>query len=260
MPGLHPPGEGVAFQERILAMGGMGSGKTTGWLNIAWWSWKTKSDAHFYVIDSDAAAGRMLVGDKFEMLDNVTVYNAFEWLSIRAATREFMPKVRPQDWIVVDFMGPCWDAVQKWYVEEIYGSEDMGEYFMEIRKNKAKGTSVKELEGWKDYGVINPNYKSWMNGLVHTSPAHLYITATTAGIRETDEKGLKQIFQAYGVRPVGQKHMAFAVHTVLLCQMMKPNEWFVSSVKDRERELLVAQPIKDFTRDYLVKIAGWKLA
>lgn len=257
---LHPPGEGVAFQERILAMGGMGSGKTAGWLSIAYWSHKTKSDAHFYVIDSDAAAARMLVGNKYKALDNVTVYNAFEWLSIKAATEEILTKVRPQDWIIVDFMGPAWDAVQAWYVNEIYGSQDMGEYFMEIRKAKAKGTSVQELEGWKDYGVINPNYKTWMNKLVHTSPAHLYLTATVTGIRETDDKGLKAIFQAFGLRPVGQKHMAFQVHTVLLFQMMKPGEWYLNSVKDRERELLVGHRIKDFARDYLVKVAGWKLA
>lgn len=260
MAGLHPPGEGIAFQERILAMGGMGSGKTTGWLTVAYWSHKTKSDAHFYVIDSDAASGRMLQGEKYRPLENVTVYNAFEWLSIKSATFEIMEKIRPQDWIIVDFMGPVWDAVQKWYVQEIYGAENMGDYFMDIRRAKAKGQTAQELEGWKDYGVINPQYKDWMNILTHTSPAHLYLTATVSGIRETDDKGLKAIFQAFGMRPVGQKHMAFAVHSVMLFQMMKPGEWFVNSVKDRERELLVGAPLKDFTRDYLVKVAGWKMA
>jgi len=258
--GLRPAGGGEAFQERILAMGGMGSGKTTGWLSAAYWSHKTKSPAHFYVIDSDAAASRMLRGTKYQPLENVTVYNAFEWETIQSATEDIVPKLTPDDWAVVDFMGPCWDAVQAWYVQEIYGKANMGDYFMDIRRAKAKGTSVQELEGWKDYGVINPVYRTWMNELVHTSPAHLYLTATTAGIRETDDKGLKQIFQAFGVRPVGQKHMAFQVHTVLLFQMMKQNEWFLNSVKDRERELLVGTRVNDFTRDYLVKVAGWKLA
>lgn len=260
MPGLHPAGEGIAFQERILAMGGMGSGKTSGWLSIAYWSQKTKSDAHFYVIDSDAAAERMLIGEKYKDLTNVTVYNAFNWVDIKAAVNEVMTKVRSQDWIVVDFMGPLWNAVQEWYVQEIFGAEDMGDYFMEIRKARSKGSTAKELEGWKDYGVINPNYKKIMNRLVHESPAHLYLTATVTGLRETDDKGLKAIFQAFGVRPEGQKHMAFQVHTVLLFQMMRQGEWYLNSVKDRERELLSGEQINDFTRDYLVKVAGWKLA
>ena len=258
--GLHPAGEGIAFQERILAMGGTGAGKTSGWLSIAYWAHKTKSPAHFYVIDSDAAAARMLVGPKYAELGNVTVYNAFEWPEIVAATNEIMPKVTADDWVVVDFMGPCWDAVQAWYVSEIYGASDMGEYFMDIRRAKAKGQTAQELEGWKDYGVINPVYKRWFNQLVHSSPAHLYTTATVAGLQERDDKGVKAIFQAFGIRPVGQKHLAFNMHTVLLFAMTKSDEWRVTSVKDRERELLVNQPITDFTRDYLVKVAGWKMA
>ena len=259
MPGLHPAGEGVAFQERILGMGGMGSGKTSAWLSIAYWAHKTKSPAHFYVIDTDAAASRMLTGERYAPLENVTVYNAFEWLTIQSATEDIMSKVTPNDWIVVDFFGPCWSAVTEFYVTEIYGAKNMGDYFMDIRRAKAKGQTAQELEGWKDYGVINPLFATWMNQLIHKSPAHLFGTATVAGLRESDDKGLKSIFQAFGIRPVGQKHLAFQVHSVLLFQTMKQGEWFLSSVKDRERELLSAAPLKDFTRDYLVKVAGWKL-
>ena len=55
--GLHHPGGTI---ERIALMGGPGGGKTRAWLSIADFARKTKSDAQFYVIDTDFAAERML--------------------------------------------------------------------------------------------------------------------------------------------------------------------------------------------------------
>lgn len=254
---LHPPGEGPGFRERILVMGGFGTGKTTGWLSAARWAQRTKADMHFYVMDSDASVERMIrsPGSQYQELDNVTTWDVYEWQHYVDAVEEILPKARPQDWVVCDFIGPSWDAVQEWYVEQIYGATDMGSYFMDVRQSKKKGGGG--LEGWKDYGVINRVYKTWMNKLVHRNLAHTYFTAVSDTIRDTDVKDVKSTFGAFGVRPRGQKHLAFGVHTVLYMQTVGAGKWFANTVKDREREYLVSQELKDFTLDYLVKVGGW---
>lgn len=255
------PGHDNARREKILVMGPWGTGKTTDWLNIAKWSKETGSKAKFFALDTDNALDAFLEpGTQYEELDwrrggNVEWQHVFEWEEYTAALDVFRPKIGPDDWSVVDFISPAWDAVQAHYVEEIFKS-GMAEYFLEARKLKAGGNP---LDGWKDWGPINKMYKQWMNGLLHRTPGHKFFTAEVDAIRDSDDKGIKATFGAYGVRPKGQKQLGHQPHTILLGAVDRQGDITHTTIKDRERQPFERKPIKEFAIDYLVQVAGWKL-
>ena len=242
--------------ERILAMGPFGSGKTFSWLKIADWAQKTGSPAHFYCLDTDAAVTRMLnSAGNFSHLTNVTVTNVWEWPQYEKALESALRVAKPEDWIIVDFVGSAWEAVQEWYVDQIYDA-DIAEFFLDARKSMRSGNP---LDGWKDWSVINRIYRRWVTKMVQDCPAHVYWTATAEAIRETDDKSNRALFGTHGVKPRGQKHLGHQVHSVLLFQPFASGEWFLTTVKDRERPRLEGLKVSDFVIDYLVNIAKWDL-
>ena len=253
------PSNPNARRERILSMGPFGSGKTTAWLNIAKWAKATDSPSRFYAIDTDNALEAMLEG-QFAELDyrnggNVEWVSAWEWNDYRAALSSFGPKMSNDDWLVVDFISPAWDAVQSHYIEEIF-KQDVDEFFLEARKNMKGGNP---LDGWKDWGVINRLYKKWMNEVLYQTLGHKFLTAQATALSETDDKGLRATFGAYGVKPKGQKDLGFQVHSVLLTSVNRKGETSITTIKDRERERLMDHPVQEFTIDYLVNVGGWTL-
>lgn len=245
-------------RERILMMGPFGSGKTTSWLNIALWSHRTGSDAHFYALDSDNALEAFVDSPTYGHLfgSTVTYQSVFEFPEYESALNRYRPLVRPHDWVIVDFMSPVWDAVQSHYIAEIF-KEDSAGFFLEARKAAKGGTNP--LDGWKDWSVINRLYKGFTNTLIHHTGGHKFLTAMSEPIRDTDDKNLRAMFGAHGVRPKGQKELGFLPHTILHTQVVRPGEVFVTTIKDREREPLQNVQVNDFTLDYLVKVGGWSL-
>ncbi|HUW56761.1 MAG TPA: AAA family ATPase [Planctomycetota bacterium] len=255
---LQPPIPNL--RERILVMGGFGTGKTSDWLNIAKWSKETGSDARFYVLDTDASVSHMLTvpGGQYEGLDNVVLYECFDWMEYVGALKASIAAHRPGlDWIVVDFVGTAWEAVQEYYVQERYQADDLAEFFMEqalARSSKAP------LDGWKDWSVINRLYKSFQNALIHKHSAHLFLTSGVKVIGDNEDRSVRALFGPHGVRPVGQKHLGHIPHTVLYAQAIRPGEIFVTTIKDRERRILDGTVQQgEFALDYLVNVAGWKL-
>lgn len=255
------PADPTARRERILAMGPFGSGKTSNWLNIAKWAQTTGSPAKFYAMDSDNALDAMLdIGSQYAELDyrrggNIEWVPAYDWNDFKGAMGNFGPRLGVDDWLIVDFIGPAWEAVQNYYIAEIYdtGSAD---YFMDVRKNLQGGNP---LDGWKDWQYINRLYKDWITQVMFKTPGHKFLTATATVIGEQDEKGLKATFGSYGVKPKGQKELGYQTHTVLLTSIDRAGRIGLTTIKDRERQRLNDQEITEFTIDYLVNVAGWTL-
>lgn len=248
-------------KERILTMGPYGSGKTTSWFSIAKWAMATGSPAQFYVIDSDAAVEAFIApGTQYAHLNaqvggNVHVIPVFEWQDYRAAADQFAKRAGPEDWEIVDFASNAWEAVQDWFVTEMFKT-DPDEFYMEARKAKAGGNP---LDGWKDWQYINRSYRAWANMVMHRTAGHKFLTAQSKPIGDQDGKEVRALYGSHGVRPTGQKQLGHVVHTILYQQVLKPGEVYLTTIKDRERGVLQGQQIHDFTLDYLVPIAGWTL-
>lgn len=248
-------------RERILVMGGYGTGKTSAWLNIALWSQKTGAPSRFYAMDSEYALEAFLESDsQYAHLSskrggNVEFTQINTWQDFTGAADYFAPRITTDDWLVIDFISPAWDLVQEYYIEQVF-SERVDDYFLNARK-LLKGSNP--LDGWKDWSQINRLYRTWFNQVFYRTPGHKFIVASAEPIQDTDDKAIKATFAAVKVRPKGQKAMGHAPHTVLLAQSVRPGEIYLSTVKDREREALKAKELSQFTLDYLVAIGGWTL-
>lgn len=258
---LHAP-DGIS--ERLLAIGHQGAGKSTGWLQIARFSLKTKSPARFYVVDTDFAIRHMLVGGYPELMEenggNVVLREVYDWPQYMAGSKDIMHKVQPGDWIVIDMAGPAWSAVQDYFTNEVF-HKDMGAYFLEVRKALKDGKrNLAAFEGFTDWVVVNALYGSWIQPLLFKSPAHVYTCAQITAINaEKEDKGTKVLFGHFGVKPVGQKSLPYQHHTILIMSKGGQDQYLLTSVKDRERQLLEGKQINNLVTGYLLPIAGWRL-
>lgn len=248
--------------ERILLFGPAGSGKSTAAASIAQMAQKTKSDARFHVIDTDLAWDRMLV-EGYPDLANVEVHVALDWPDYRESLAKIRSVVRPQDWVVVDLVSNAWETVQAYFTEQVF-DRDIGDYFLQVRKELKGGKkSLEAFSGWVDWSVINAMYKTWANDLLFKTRANVLCTAKMAKVyAEQDDKATRLLFGSHGVKPEGQKALAYQFHTVLLTGERKvgdETEYFLTTVKDRERAQLDKATVRKFALDYLVKVAGWRL-
>lgn len=243
-------------QERILAIGHWGTGKSYAWLSIARLAQKTGSPARFFCIDTDAAIPRML-SEEFQDLANVTVTSAHEWQEYELNLDSFVKQATSQDWIVVDMIDLAWEAVQSYYVEQVFG-KSIDDYWLEVRK-ALKGQQLKVLDGWRDWSVINKIYSSWIGKLVYQAKAHVFATAKVEPIsRSSDDEETIDLYNAYGLKPRGQKHLGHQFHSVLLFSKDRDG-WTLTTIKDRGRQLFEKQKLVNFPMQYLVGKAGWKV-
>ena len=258
MPLHHP----LNIPERIFVFGPPGSSKSTMWLNIAKFAALTKSDAQFYILDTDFAVDRMLTSYP-ETVDRIHVSTGYEWRDYMQFLIDIRTKARPQDWVIVDFIASAWQAVQDDFVMQVF-AQDTADYFLKVRKEAKKDSaSLEAFSGWVDWQVINQRYFQWAKPLIFGGRYNLYATskadALSSGNKPTESAAVRSLFLPYGVKPQGQKDLPFSFHTVLITGK-SPTGWTLTSVKDRERELLTGLEVSNFTTDYLVKVAGWKLA
>jgi hypothetical protein len=260
---LHPPT--LMSRERILEFGGAGLGKSYDYYCIARLAKLTKSDAIFYVVDSDVSAWRMLSDPAFAKLigddgmpTNVVVEEVEDWEGLMKAMEKIHKKMRPQDWLMVDMISPLWDWVQAAFTEKVF-SKDLDDFFVAARIAAKGQKESNAFEGWKDWPVINAMYGKFTKMLL-TCKGNLYVTAEQKKLSgETAEKDTRAMFAMFGFIPVGQKRTPHLFQTVLWKIATTPETYELTTIKDRSREKMAGMAVGDFAKDYLVKIAGWKL-
>jgi hypothetical protein len=250
----------LATPERIVTFGMEDTSKSYSPLQIA----RRLPGSNFYVMDVDWSPSyhRALETD-FSDLTNVEVVECDpeDWIEQLSTAEQLTKRCEPGDWFVYDSLTQPWPAVQGWFTEEVFG-QDEADYFLEVRKAKKEAGDAKKslgaLDGWKDWPVINKNYKR-LNRLIRQCQGHVYATCEQTNITTEDDKDIRKLYGQYGVRPSGQKGIGHSMQTVL---------WFtktssgreITTVKDRNRTKLKDEPFDDFFQDYLVDIAGWKVS
>lgn len=263
-------------RERILTFGVQGTGKSHAILTIA----RLSPNSTFHVIDTDYSESyEVALETEFTDLSNVTVHKVGydDWKGQLALIEKVRGECVRDDWLIFDTVSCTWDAVQKWYMEEIF-EQGADEYFMEVRrqkeaqrrkaeggrdKNGSGGGGGKEakalgaLEGWMDWPVINAQY-SPLYAKLTSMPCHLYLTAEQAQTGSDDDREVKAMFGPYGVKPRGQKRLGHVPRTVLWMTKSRAGEYSITTIKDRNRVEMEDVEYENFAVEYLMRVGGWK--
>lgn len=283
---LHPPGD---FGERILAYGGHSAGKTTAWMGIADLALKTKSDAHFYVIDNDNATARLIAnprGSFHHLTDNTTIWTPESIDDYETITEQILNDVDDDDWIIVDMLSNVWESMPDWWHENVFG-ESSWDYYATVRREiveaeKEERGHEKQFGG--DAGVdwqwIGKTYRAWEKKVTINAPCHVFATSTESEIQERfDSTGEKRAMYeiASNFSPKTEKNAVHRFHTIMRFSRKvsgkgrkKSFTRKITMVKDRDREAIweeeagpgMTLELRDgprFGLDYLWKIAGWQL-
>lgn len=253
---------GSKARERILVMGSWGSGKTQAWADIAKVSRETKSNAKFYVIDTDYAAERSLQQyDGWE--SNVEVAVVETWDDYVKAGKEFRSKATSDDWLVIDMLDKAWPAVQASFVEKAFGVE-IDEWFLSFKRDNKSGHALAGEYG-TNWSVINKMYQGFVQEMLRF-PGHVIACAKADQVQQPNRDGkggdsdeIRHAFGKFGLKPGGQKDTGFLFHTVLLLGEPQPGRWIYTTIRDRSREQMKAKEVKSFAMNYLVQVGGWKL-
>jgi len=281
--------------ERILAMGITGSGKSWQWLRLA--RALKSTGAKFRCVDTDNDINYMLQTQFLDLLPenggNVYVHLAFDWPEYEESVKwikqegiapealakmdkylqvAYRTPIKPIDWVVTDKINNAWSTVQRYFTTEVFG-EDMGEYFLQIRKEMQSGirttakgkmpsSAITEgLDGWKDWSVINKLYDDWILPIIYRVKCHVYAATDVDKLDKGTDRDpeVLSLFGDWGIKPAGQKKLGGQHHTILLFVPGKEN-WFVTTIKDRAgRPYFKKVTLFSFYRQYLVAKAGWPL-
>ncbi len=242
--------------ERILLMGAPNSGKTSAALQLARVLQATGSPSQVHIIDTDGAIPRMLTA--YGELTNIHLHTCHEWPEMKKAILDISHSADNQDWIVVDFLSSLWDAVQNWYVSQVW-NQSIDDYMIQKRKSLTPNTkNFKVMDGWLDWPVIKQIYAPVIEAVTVKQRCHVLATATMKALSEDDTGPNRELFGQFGVRPAGDKDIAHRFHTVLIAAHKPTKGWTLTTVKDRERTSLSGQPVNSFPMDYLVT-QGWTL-
>lgn len=230
----QPPTE---RRERILLFGVQGVGKSEAVLSIA----KRCSPSPIHVIDTEMAYSALLTDETNVVYHPVLLDDWVELMQGVAAARKVATK---DSWLVIDSMSSSWDAIQAHALDNDWTDKERGGVDW-LRINR---------EHIKLYRAI----LSW--------PGHVLMTARSKELalpkpsgKGGESKQVMTVFGMYGVKPAGQKDIGhIPPHTVILLTKSRVGEFQMTTVKDRKRKEVENQPVRDFARDYLMKLGGWK--
>lgn len=241
--------------ERILLYGDPGSGKSRAAVDVA-----RAATGRVLVLDTDYSSSWFRSIDAHpELADTVEVWQVGpdDWAGQIRAVTEMTKQAGGGDWVVIDSITPTWLAVRTLYIQRRYG-DDFFDFF-------ATGKDKQMSDADMNWNAINSEY-SRLYRAVFGSPAHVLLTAeadamttaTQSGKQVAQDRGIKTHYQTIGWKPKGQKTLAYTPHTVIWLNKDRVGGYYMTTAKDRERTEIEAREVKDFSRDYLMRVAGWR--
>jgi hypothetical protein len=237
--------------------GGSGVGKSSTAFHIAKFYAQTNTPGKFYIADSDGAADRM-IDMSYGDLGNIEVIPTYTWDDYVGLLN--LP-LTPDDWLVIDFISPAWQAVQDWYAEQVFGHDMSSQVMYTRRLIESSGADPKKtqaLDSWRDWPAINQVWFKWMNQLIIRPKSHILAVAQETPLSNQDDVAVITAAKTVGMKPVGQKALIHSFHTVLHMTVSR-NDYKFTTVKDREREKQYDAPMSRFPISYLQRVGGWKL-
>lgn len=280
---LHNP-KGV--QERILAFGVEGTGKSEAWISIAVAAQESGAESHFYVIDTDGSAKVSLLAHP--ELHNISIYQASDpdgllihpdgevtehgtWWEAFAEASRLIRALRPgpEDWIVIDRLDRMWDAVQSWWIDKAY-QQDEDAYWAELRaeqvaaKEGGKGTDrdYGGFQGNRDWVQIKKVYNTGVLGLLAGPPCHKFVVCLEKDIHPQSKRAA-QLRGLYGeTMPAGKGDQGADFWLTVQFKRAPGGDHlvFVRRTKDRafENPGVIDITDKGFAEGFLVDVWGWR--
>lgn len=251
----------LVARERILLYGEPSVGKSHTVVSLAQFLQSIDPSICIYVIDNDRS---YQMAKELLHLDNMVVAQVYSFPEHRAALDAALAILKPNDWLICDLASEVWPTVQSYYTEMIY--DDEVNYFLKLRAAMSNPAKENVLDGWTDWQYINKAYNAFIKPFVYQSPCHVIATSTAepvarpkSGSTVGDDKETVSVFGGVGFRPEGQKRLRHQFNTTIFLSKDGRGEYRMTTVKDRNRELIVGQPIHNFAMDYLKGVAGWQL-
>jgi hypothetical protein len=246
---LHSP---LETPERILLYGQPGTGKSRAALSVA----SVIGDSKMFVVDTDYSAsyGRLMATDFPEAANvEVQVVDGDDWHQIIGAVRSAVSQAQAGDWVVLDSVSPSWQAIQTHYIIRRHGEE-----FLDVFALSGADAKRQTSDADMNWQAINAEYNKLYKALF-LAGAHLLVTAEADAVdAKRDDVRVKGLYESVGFKPRGQKALGHTTHTVLLTGKRRSGEFTMTTVKDRGRPEVENEPVADFAKDYLMKVAGWK--
>ena len=240
-------------KERILAYGYMGSGKTYGWTEIASMYQQTDTPGTFYVVSTEFQSAERAL-EPYPDLENVVIIEALSWDELHSASAAYREAATGDDWLVIDSIAAAWQWVQDDHTQERWG-KDHARYFGELERGKSE-------INWQ---VVNDEYRQFMLPNVIRFPGHVYACTPADELREVtgnkdpEDARIRRVFGRFGLKPVGQKDLAYQLHSILLFEQPRHGTFELTTVDDHARKALNHDPIINFPFSYLMGVAGWSV-
>lgn len=262
MPLIPPSVNNRTLREKVLLIAPPKTGKTSSWLSIAYWSYKTGDPAKFFVIDTDDAVRAVMAEEKYSGMDaddggNVIVREVIDWEDYQAASTEALKTVGEGDWVVIDMVTYAWTAVQNWYVEQAQ-NKSRAEALMDASKKGASGWDLFREAGM-DWSVINAEYDAFIKPLNLRSRANLFYIAEQETIPDNtkveDQKAHIREFGKHKAR--GQKALPYQCRSYVRMQRLARGR-VLFTLGDRARKEMDGEDMPlDFFSTYMKGVAGW---
>lgn len=230
------------------------------------------------------------VGEEFEEsitkleYENATVWIPEKFEVYHPIADEIRKRAQPQDWVSIDMLSNLWEVMPDWWIGNVYG-ENSWEYYAKVRKAieaDEEGSGDRGFGGHSgvDWNYIGKEYRRWEKRLTLYAPCHVIAYSSESEILpHHDKSGEKRAQYAITSNhaPKTEKGAVHRFHTIGRVQKrVAPDgktvkERSITFVGDRDREDVIAEKLgrgstltlsdgPKFAQDYLVKLAGWKMA
>ena len=264
--------------EKILLAGSGGAGKTNAVIDVAR---KCLADGQtMYVIDTEGAVPVLLESAGLELAEDwwgdekvaegdgqIIRYWARDWVEERAAIKGSMESAGRGDWVVVDSITHPWADVQSWWIGEVSGGREMGDWIAQLvgssrnagKRDEGVGEMLKE---WK---VINAQWGSYVRKPLMTTRGHVLVTAHAKSINpEHDKADVKSMWGPFRAKADAQKMLGHDVRTIVGMEQRggAKGGWGMVVLKDwgrTEPGEALRLDVKSFAMDYLKGVAGWQM-